>query len=67
MYPSEVHHWKSKGAGGSDHPYNLLPLCREHHDEVHRIGRKSFWEKYKEKIKYARRILMLPALEVGEL
>lgn len=24
--------------GGSDHPSNLQPLCREHHEAKHRVG-----------------------------
>lgn len=33
----EVHHIQSRGTGGSDHPNNLIMLCRHHHDEA---GRK---------------------------
>ena len=27
----DLHHVKSKGQGGSDHPLNLMPLCRKCH------------------------------------
>ncbi len=32
----EVHHIKSRGAGGSDHPHNLIMLDRWHHKEAGR-------------------------------
>lgn len=31
----ELHHIKEKNAGGSNKPYNLLPLCSNHHSMVH--------------------------------
>ena len=40
----EAHHYPSRGAGGLD--ADTLPLCPDHHDEVHRIGAKSFEVKY---------------------
>lgn len=40
--PVEVAHVKSRGSGGPDYD-NVVPLCMEHHRELHRIGRKS-WE-----------------------
>ena len=45
--PSDLHHIKSRGAGGDDSLSNLLPLCRLHHIEIHKIGRKTFALKYK--------------------
>lgn len=30
------HHLQSKSLGGSNKPYNIVHLCLEHHDEVHR-------------------------------
>lgn len=33
---TEIHHIKSKKSGGHDVISNLWPLCRKHHDEVHR-------------------------------
>lgn len=47
----EVHHIISRGACGRDKKIydvkeNRVPLCRQHHSEVHFIGAKSFWEKY---------------------
>jgi hypothetical protein len=32
------HHLKSRGSGGSDEAWNLLPVCSQHHNEVHKIG-----------------------------
>lgn len=45
--PVDVHHVKSRKSGGHDLRDNLLPLCREHHQEVHKIGLTKFSEKYK--------------------
>lgn len=35
---SDPAHIKSKGSGGDDVPENLMPLCRIHHTEQHKIG-----------------------------
>lgn len=47
--PSEAHHIRSRGAGGGDDHYNMLPLCSFHHtggkDAWHR-GRLNFLEKF---------------------
>lgn len=32
----EVHHIRPREYGGTDHPRNLIPLCRECHDQIHR-------------------------------
>jgi hypothetical protein len=40
------HHVKSKGSGGPDEDWNLVNLCREHHGEIHTIGRNRFTMKY---------------------
>lgn len=42
----DKHHIKSRGAGGSNEPDNLINLCRFHHTEVHGIGRWTFAKKY---------------------
>jgi predicted restriction endonuclease len=39
-------HIKSKGAGGDDVPENMMPLCRIHHTEQHKIGWVTFAKKY---------------------
>lgn len=36
--PNALHHLISRGAGGPDHPSNLIPLCVVCHDFVHRSG-----------------------------
>lgn len=46
-----VHHIVSRGAYGRDfNGYdvegNLMPLCIKHHNEVHCIGRETFFNKY---------------------
>lgn len=42
----DVHHIKTRGSGGNDELYNLMPVCRIHHNEVHNIGLVSFSQKY---------------------
>ena len=44
-YP-DPHHVKSKKSGGDDVQENLMPLCRLHHTEVHKIGLNKFTDKY---------------------
>jgi hypothetical protein len=33
-----LHHVKSRGSGGSNHPSNLMPLCQIHHNQIHANG-----------------------------
>lgn len=40
------HHVLSRGAGGPDDDWNLMPLSRQHHTEVHQIGLTTFANKY---------------------
>jgi 5-methylcytosine-specific restriction endonuclease McrA len=40
-------HVKTRGSGGGDEEWNIMPLCREHHVEQHKIGIVTFAEKYK--------------------
>lgn len=63
--PSDPHHWKTQGAGGSDELENLLPLCREHHVEIHKIGRQTFYNKHEDKIVFMRNLYGLPELNRG--
>lgn len=44
----DLHHWKTKGSGGTDGDHNLMPLAHVYHQECHRIGVKSFVYKYSE-------------------
>ena len=39
-------HAKSKGSGGDDIKENVIPLCRKHHTEQHKIGVVTFAKKY---------------------
>lgn len=45
-YPCDPHHITTQGAGGGDTGDNLLPICRVHHTEVHKIGVKTFIKRY---------------------
>lgn len=60
--PTDAHHWKTRGSGGTDALNNLAPLCRVHHVEVHQIGVKTFFRKYEEKIVSFREAHKLPPL-----
>lgn len=42
----DMHHIKTQGSGGCDADYNLVPLCRRHHQEIGSIGTNKFVEKY---------------------
>ncbi len=39
-------HVKSRGSGGGDFDWNVIPLCRVHHTEQHQIGFSTFARKY---------------------
>ena len=41
---TDPHHLISRGSFGSD--YTAIPLCREHHTELHSSGITKFEEKY---------------------
>jgi hypothetical protein len=40
------HHIITRGAGGSDESWNLLPVCQEHHNLVHMIGIKQLSNRF---------------------
>lgn len=42
--PAEPHHVRTRGAGGSDS--DCVPLCHEHHMELHGKGRHTFETKH---------------------
>lgn len=44
---AEAHHVITRGAGGPDEEWNLMPLSRQAHAEVHQIGLNKFARKYK--------------------
>lgn len=39
-------HIKSFGSSGIEEWWNLVPMCRTHHEEQHRLMWKRFCEKY---------------------
>ena len=43
---ADLHHVKTRKSGGTDDSYNLMPLCRSHHTEVHKTGTSTFVNKY---------------------
>lgn len=44
--PSDPDHVKTRGAGGGDERWNLIPLCRQHHMERHKQGLRHMDQKY---------------------
>lgn len=44
--PSDPAHIKTRGAGGPDTDWNVIPLCRTHHIEQHKIGWCTFLGRY---------------------
>lgn len=44
--PSDAHHVTTVGAGGGDTVDNVMPLCRDHHQEWHRRGGGYMADKY---------------------
>lgn len=50
--PSDPSHIKSRGSGGHDIASNLIPLCRVHHVEQHKLGWITFSHKYPPVLKY---------------
>lgn len=44
--PCDAAHIRSRGAGGDDVFDNIIPLCRTHHVEQHKIGWVKFLKKY---------------------
>ena len=43
---SDPHHIRPVSNFGPDKDWNLIPLCRSHHSEIHQIGLNSFVVKY---------------------
>lgn len=43
--PSDPAHIKSRGAGGGDECWNVIPLCRGDHQAQHRMGWVTFARK----------------------
>ena len=57
---AEPHHEGEEGNGGmgmkcSD--YDTVPLCRDHHQYRHLVGRKSFWDFWEREPKFIIKIL----------
>lgn len=44
--PTDPCHIKTFGASGIDAWWNMVPMCREHHDAQHRLMWKRFCEGY---------------------
>lgn len=45
-FESDPHHLISRGAGGHDFDWNLMPLCRECHTAIHKAGLTTYAHKY---------------------
>lgn len=46
MPPSDPHHIKTRGAGGTDDGWNIVSLCRAHHIQWHSMGPSKMLELY---------------------
>ena len=46
--PSACHHIKTRGSGGRDEWWNIVPLCGAHHSECHTLGDVEFMRRYGE-------------------
>lgn len=44
--PSDPDHIKTRGSGGGDYLWNLLPLCRTCHIDKHYMGLQKLVKKY---------------------
>lgn len=44
--PTDPCHVRSRGAGGPDTDWNVIPMCRKHHSEQHQSGWGKFLKKY---------------------
>lgn len=44
--PADPAHVRSRGAGGPDEEWNVMPLCRIHHVEQHKVGWRTLAAKY---------------------
>lgn len=40
------HHVKSRGSGGTDDSWNLMPICLTHHNETHSKGNSWMVSQY---------------------
>ena len=54
QYGVDAHHVPSRGAGGKDMIEDMVPLCRAHHTEIHKVGILSFAYKHKDFMNWLR-------------
>jgi len=43
---TEAHHVKTRGSGGGDDAWNVIPLCALHHQRWHQVGWIAFCRSY---------------------
>lgn len=46
------HHIKTRGSGGEDVYWNMMPLCQCHHNEIHQKGTSHMAIKYNSIMKW---------------
>ena len=46
------HHVKTRKSGGTDDSWNMMPLCQQHHNEVHNKGLSLFSALYYQALKW---------------
>lgn len=44
--PNDPSHLRSRGAGGPDEDWNVVSMCRDHHNEWHRKGVTTFLKEH---------------------
>lgn len=53
MFKTEIHHIKTRGAGGTNDPSNLLPLCGDCHTQKGYAWHRS-WKKFLERFPHVK-------------
>jgi hypothetical protein len=47
-YEVDAHHIPSRGAGGQDKLTDMVPLCRVHHQQIHKVGIMTMARRHEE-------------------
>jgi hypothetical protein len=45
-YRIEAHHAGPRGMSQKADDHSAIPLCFKHHDELHRLGKRTFCDRY---------------------
>lgn len=61
--PTDICHIRSRGAGGKDEPWNLIPLCRADHALQHFQG----WERFLMSYPHVKKIIEKKGWEITHM